>query len=243
MSSLDDKLAAKRELVELLEARARRRERTRLFRMYPDTGPLRRELYPKHMAFFAAGATEHDRCMLAANRVGKSFGVGGYEMALHLTGRYPAWWQGRRFHHPIEAWAAGDTSETTRDIVQSILMGPIDKLGTGLIPMSDIAGSPSRRSGVTGAFDTAHIRHVSGGTSILGFKSFDQGRRKFQGTSKHVIWLDEECPQEVHEECMIRLMTTNGLMICTFTPLNGISDVVMRYLGATGQGDRERAAA
>jgi phage terminase large subunit-like protein len=68
------------------------------------------------------------------------------------------------------------------------------------------------------------------GTSYLGFKSYDQGRRKFQGTGKHVIWLDEEPPADVYDECLLRLMTTNGLMLCTFTPLLGLSDVAMRYL-------------
>ena len=225
------RLAAKRQLAVLLAEKARRRERTKLLRLYPDEGPLRRELYPKHMAFFRAGATEYDRCMLAANRVGKSFGVGGYETALHLTGRYPEWWDGRRFSHPVEWWAAGDTSETTRDIVQAILMGPLESVGTGLIPEADIIGSPSRRSGVTGAFDQVHVRHVTGGASLLGFKSFDQGRKKFQGTAKHGVWLDEEPPSDVFDECMLRLMTTDGLMLCTFTPLSGMTEVTMRYLG------------
>lgn len=225
-------LEAKRHLAVRLAEKARRRERTKLLRLYPETGPLRRDLYAKHMAFFKAGATEYDRCMLAANRVGKSFGVGGYETALHLTGRYPDWWEGRRFNHPIQAWAAGDTSETTRDIVQLILMGPVEDLGTGLIPEVDIIGSPSRRAGVTGAFDQVNVRHASGGTSLLGFKSFDQGRKKFQGTSKHIVWLDEEPPSDVFDECMLRLMTTNGLMLCTFTPLSGMTEVTMRYLGS-----------
>jgi phage terminase large subunit-like protein len=225
-------LEAKRHLAVRLAEKARRYERTKLLRLYPDAGPLRRELYAKHMAFFKAGATEYDRCMLAANRVGKSYGVGGYETTLHLTGRYPDWWEGRRFSHPIQAWAAGDTSETTRDIVQLILMGPVEDLGTGLIPATDIIGSPSRRAGVTGAFDQVNVRHTSGGTSLLGFKSFDQGRKKFQGTSKHIVWLDEEPPSDVFDECMLRLMTTNGLMLCTFTPLSGMTEVTMRYLGA-----------
>ncbi|WP_246747983.1 terminase family protein [Methylobacterium sp. SD274] len=225
------RLDAKRQLAVLLAEKARRRERTKLLRLYPDEGPLRRELYPKHIAFFRAGATEYDRCMLAANRVGKSFGVGGYETALHLTGRYPEWWDGRRFAHPVEWWAAGDTSETTRDIVQAILMGPLESVGTGLIQEADIIGSPSRRSGVTGAFDQVHVRHVTGGASLLGFKSFDQGRKKFQGTAKHGVWLDEEPPSDVFDECMLRLMTTDGLMLCTFTPLSGMTEVTMRYLG------------
>jgi len=53
---------------------------------------------------------------------------------------------------------------------------------------------------------------------------------KFQGTGKHVIWLDEEPPADVYDECLLRLMTTNGLLIATFTPLLGLSDVAMRFL-------------
>jgi phage terminase large subunit-like protein len=29
---------------------------------------------------------------------------------------------------------------------------------------------------------------------------------------------------------MMRLMTTNGLMLCTFTPLEGLTEIVLRYL-------------
>lgn len=182
------------------------------------------------MAFFRAGLDEMERAAIAANRVGKTWGLGGYEVALHLTGLYPDWWPGRRFDKPIEAWAAGDTSETTRDIVQAALLGPIDELGTGLIPGAKIVGEPSRRRGVADAIDTARVEHVSGGVSLLGFKSYDQGRKKFQGTAKHVVWLDEEPPADVYDECLIRLMTTGGLMIGTFTPLSGISEIVLRYM-------------
>jgi phage terminase large subunit-like protein len=168
--------------------------------------------------------------MMAANRVGKTWGVGGYETALHLTGRYPEWWEGRRFDHPIEAWAAGDTIETTRDIVQNALMGPEGELGTGLIPGADIIGEPSKRSGgATGAMDTAAIRHVSGGVSLLGFKSYDQGRKKFQGTAKHLCWIDEEPPMDVYLEALTRLMTLDGIMICTFTPMEGQTEVANMF--------------
>ena len=213
----------------------RRQSINRLGTLYPDTGPLSRKHYPKHMAFFAAGAEHRERCMIAANRVGKSFGVGGYETTLHLTGRYPDWWTGRRFDHPIDAWAAGDTSETTRDIIQHILLGiggegGEGSLGTGLIPADCIVGEPSHRRGIAGAIDTAVIRHTSGGISKVGFKSFDQGRKKFQGTSKHVVWLDEESPMDVYTECLARTMTVDGMMICTFTPLEGVTDVVNMFM-------------
>src|SRR3546814_18531691 len=66
---------------------------------------------------------------MAANRVGKTEGVGGYETTLHLTGEYPSWWEGRRFERPIAAWVAGKTNETTRAIVQTKLFGRVEGSG------------------------------------------------------------------------------------------------------------------
>ena len=40
--------------------------------LFPDSGPLRRELYTKHMEFFRAGAKYRERCFMAGNRVGKT---------------------------------------------------------------------------------------------------------------------------------------------------------------------------
>jgi hypothetical protein len=57
----------------------RRASENRIDSYYPDGGPLRRELYPKHLEFFRAGIEHRERCFLAANRVGKTEGVGGYE--------------------------------------------------------------------------------------------------------------------------------------------------------------------
>ena len=47
-----------------------------------------------------------------------------------------------------------------------------------------------------------------------------------------MIWEDEEPPADVHSECLLRLMTVDGLLMLTFTPLSGISEVVFRYIGA-----------
>lgn len=208
--------------------------------MYPDDGPLRRDLYPKHLQFFAGGSEHMERCMMAANRVGKTWGVGAYEVTAHLTGKYPDWWVGRRFTDPIDGWAAGDTSETTRDVIQVALAGIGGEggdgaLGTGMIPGDLIVGNPTTKRGISGAIDTIRVKHVSGGISRIGFKSYDQGRQKFQGTKKQVAWLDEEPPIDVYEECVLRLTATspgdeNGLMLCTFTPLLGLSKVSLKFL-------------
>lgn len=202
---------------------------TKLFDYYPDQGPLRRELYPKHLAFFGAGTKYRERLMLAANRVGKTEGVGGYEVALHMTGLYPDWWSGRRFKHPVKVWAAGDTAKTVRDILQNKLMGSIDEVGTGLIPKAQIIDT-SAKAGIPDAFDTITVRHALGGISQLQFKSYDQKRKSFQGTEQDIIWLDEEPPLDVYAECLLRTMTNNGLIMATFTPLMGMSETVLAFL-------------
>jgi phage terminase large subunit-like protein len=203
--------------------------RNRMRRFYPDTGPLRRELYPRHMEFFAAGATHRERLFMAANRVGKTEGCGAYELACHLTGLYPPWWPGRRFHHAIRAWAAGDTAKTVREIVQVKLLGLPGQIGTGMLPADTIVHTTAK-AGVADAIDTVWVRHVSGGRSLLVLKSYDQRRESFQGTEQHVIWLDEEPPLDIYTECLLRTMTVGGLVMVTFTPLQGLSDVVLSFL-------------
>lgn len=220
----------KLELIAIYEEKIRRRLTRKILSYYPDDGPLRRELYVKHNQFFEAGLKFRQRLMLAANRVGKTEGVGGYELTLHLTGQYPKWWKGRRFTKPINAWAAGNTGKTVRDIVQAKLFGKISEIGTGLIPQESIIGRPTSKQGVPEAFDTAQIRHVSGGISTLVLKSYDQKRVSFEGTEQDVIWLDEEPPLDIHTECLLRTMTNDGFLMLTFTPLMGMSETVMAYL-------------
>ena len=181
------------------------------------------------MSFFAAGAEHRERLMLAANRVGKTDGVGGYETVLHLTGLYPDWWTGKRLKKPIRAWAAGDTSKTVREIIQEKLLGPVGDFGTGMIPGDSII-STTAKAGISGAVDMVSVRHATGGVSILILKSYDQKRQAFQGTEQDLIWLDEEPPLDIYTECLIRTMTTNGMILCTFTPLLGMSKVVLNFL-------------
>jgi phage terminase large subunit-like protein len=167
--------------------------------------------------------------MLAANRIGKTEGVGGYELTLHLTGQYPDWWPGRKWSRRIDSWAAGDTGTTVRDIIQQKLLGPIGAWGTGLIP-GDSIDRVVRGAGLPDKVDSIFVGHVKGGTSRLVLKSYDQRQESFQGTEQDVIWLDEEPPLAIYTECLMRTMTNNGMIMCTFTPLLGISDVVLSFL-------------
>lgn len=156
--------------------------------------------------------------------------AGAFEATLHATGRYPHWWKGRRFDGPTEGWAAGSTLETMRDIVQAKLLGPVDRMGTGMIPYDDIVEVRNRPNS-NGAVDYVIVRNQHGAaTSKIGFKSYDQGRRNFEGTAKAWCWLDEEPPSPVYTECLTRTATTRGLIWCTFTPLNGATEVVREFM-------------
>lgn len=208
-----------------VQAELQRRRQNYLFSMFPDTGPLRRELYIKHVEFFAGGALFTERYFRAANRSGKSE-AGAYETALHLTGLYPSWWVGRRFKRPINALVAGESARLVRDSIQVKMLGPPSAVGTGMIPFDCIVERRAK-SGIPDAVDTVRVKHVSGGESILQFQSFDQGREAFQATARDLVWLDEEPPLSVYSEALTRTMTTQGLMITTFTPLKGMSDTII----------------
>lgn len=204
------------------------------YRYFPDRGPLARKHYPKHIEFFRAGRTHMQRLMMAANRVGKT-DAGAYEVTCHATGLYPDWWEGRRFDHPVEVWACGTTSETLRDIVQAKLFGKVDpntgvKTDPGMVPAHLIVGSTRRPHGLTGSLETVWVRHVSGGTSVIGLKMYEQGRKSFEGTAKHVVWDDEEPPEDVYTEQLYRTATTKGITLVTFTPLQGMSNVVTGFM-------------
>ena len=218
-------------LLKELETRAN----SKLFQFFPDEGPLRRELYHKHMAFFKAGATVRSRLFMAGNRVGKTI-TGCTEDVYHLSGLYPEWWEGKVFHEPIRAWVAGKTNETTRDIIQLELLGNVTYEkgkktfdGTGLIP-KHLIGKITWRQGVQDLADTILIRHKDGGWSKLGLKSYQQGRGSFEGTAQHLIHLDEEPPQDVYTECLTRTATTDGIVLITFTPLEGLTAMILDFM-------------
>jgi len=220
----------KEQYLKLLQAKNIRIKQNKITQYYPDDGPLSRNNYPKHMQFFAAGSTFSERCIMAANRIGKSEGIGAYETTLHATGRYPGWWTGKRFTKPVSIWACGTTSTTARDIVQYKLIGNPEEYGTGLIPEKYIIKTSPKAGGVANAIDMILVKHISGGISRIKIKSYAEGRKSFEGTEQDLIWLDEECPLPIYTECITRTMTTNGLIMLTFTPLEGLTDTVLQFM-------------
>ena len=187
--------------------------------------------YPYQLDFHKTGATNSQRLLMAANRIGKSY-CGAAEMSYHLTGLYPDWWEGKRYDQPITAWAGGVSNETTRDIVQAELLGSPDDpeaFGSGSIPQKYIIKT-ERKPGVPNAKSVALIRHITGGNSSLHFKAYEMGVDKWQGRSVDCVWLDEEPSRELYSQAVTRTLDRKGMVYMTFTPEQGMTETVASFM-------------
>lgn len=186
--------------------------------------------YPKQMEFHDAGKTSKQRCLMAANKIGKTHSA-GFEVAMHATGKYPDWWHGRRFTKAPHIWCAGKSAQTTRDTVQTVLLGKIRQdWGTGAIPRECIIGDPTMARGQPDCVDTIKVRHISGDTSLIQFKSYEQSVSKWMGPNIDLVWYDEE-PEDpmLYDEGVMRTAQVDGITMMTFTPLLGVTEIVNRF--------------
>jgi phage terminase large subunit-like protein len=151
---------------------------------------------------------------------------------MHATGEYPDWWEGRKFlKEGCKIWVGSESNEASRDIVQVALLGPLGHWGTGAIPQIKIIGKPkTRQAGVPDVVDTIHIDHSSGDISEINFKTYEQGRDKWQGTRKHVVWFDEEPSATIYSEGLTRTADLGGIVMLTATPLKGVSEVIRMFM-------------
>lgn len=220
--------AERAELMELLAQSDLIWRRTWLTRYLP---------YPKQVEFHEAGKLFRERLFMAGNQLGKTY-AGAAEVAFHLTGRYPADWKGRRWAHATRGMAGSESGELTRKGVQRLLLGPPeekDQWGTGAIPYDCLVGY-SLKQGVADAVSSIVVKHVSGENSVVQLNSYDQGRSKWQADTVDFVWFDEEPPEPVYMEGLTRTNATGGVVFMTFTPLLGMSDVVMRFLETKPEG-------
>ena len=227
---------AEKEFVDLLAELGSSMSTNQLTELYGDTydngcvgGP-----YDWQKEFHDYGFDHKERAIIAGNRVGKTR-TAAAEVAIHLTGLYPKWWAGRQFLNATDWIVAAPTNELCRDILQLALVGNMvegEKApdGTGWIPSNTIVDYGWRQCGVPNVMDSIRVKHVSGGTSLCTFKSYEQGPVKFQGVARDGVWLDEEpTDYEIYTESLTRTLDKNGLVIFSRTPLFGLSDVIKHF--------------
>lgn len=214
--SRDDKL----ELLALVAERDRRKARNKLNGYCP---------YAKQREFHNMGAVKRERMLAAGNQLGKTYSAAA-EVAMHLTGRYPDDWQGKRFDRPNHWLAGSESGELTRRGVQRLLLGkdPKTEAGTGSIPADCLLGITWSRH-VNELADTIKVRHISGGTSTISLKSYDQGREKWQADTVDGIWFDEEPPEDIYMEGLTRTNVAFGPVMVTCTLLKGMTPIASRF--------------
>jgi phage terminase large subunit-like protein len=171
------------------------------------------------------------RGILAANRIGKTVST-CYETAMHLTGQYPAWWTGHRFSKPITCMVAGEGWSQVALVLQNELLGApdvkqSDNLGTGAVPRSAIHRDTMRSDGANCI--GVEIAHVSGGKSYLLFANYTQEVRQLQGFKLDLAVFDEQPPDDFFSEIVTRTATTQGMILCSFTPLKGLNGLVSKF--------------
>jgi phage terminase large subunit-like protein len=181
-------------------------------------------------SFFRTGSADR-RGILAANRVGKTTST-CYETAMHLTGIYPEWWDGYRFDKPITCMVAGEGWSQVALVLQQELLGTQDvkiteSLGTGAIPRDCIVTDTMRNDGANCI--GVEIRHKSGANSYLLFANYTQEVRQLQGFKLNLAVFDEQPPDDFFSEVVTRTATTQGKVLCSFTPLKGLNGLVSKF--------------
>ncbi|OXE37470.1 MAG: DNA packaging protein [Phenylobacterium zucineum] len=183
--------------------------------------------YGKQKDFIEATLGHRETLFSAGNQLGKTYAAAN-ALAICLTGEYPDWWKGRKWDRSIACWVGGVTNETVRDTMQRLLMGRPGSFGTGAIP-ADMIDSYTSARGVSDALDTIIVKNKFGGKSTLTFKSYKDGREKWQGETLDIVAFDEEPPADIYTEGLTRTNATGGMSWLTFTPLLGMSEVVSRF--------------
>lgn len=186
--------------------------------------------FEHQLKFFATG--DHDRRgILAANRIGKTVST-CYETAMHLTGQYPDWWQGKRFDRPINVMMAGEGWTQVALVLQNEMLGTNDvkireQIGSGAIPRDSIVFDTMRGDGANCL--GVEVRHVSGSNSYLLFANYTQEVRQMQGFKLNLAVFDEQPPDDFFSEIVTRTATTQGQVLCSFTPLKGLNGLVSKF--------------
>lgn len=222
------------ELLRLLEEKKRREHVNRYKTQFAT-------LYDWQKTFVSKTADYSQVCLIAANRIGKTY-TGTYIDALHALGDYPEDWTGHRFDHAPLIWVLGYSGEKLRDLLQQPLVGAVSngECDGELIPKDRIidviaAGGTPRLA------KEIKVKHASGGTARIQFWSYSQGQHALMGDSVDWFHIDEEPKdQTIYPQVLTRTATGDqgrgGRGILTFTPENGRTDLVIQFSDTPGPG-------
>jgi phage terminase large subunit-like protein len=201
--------------------------------MFPDEGPLRRELYPKHVEFLNGGGQYDERIFFAANQIGKTYAL-LIEGIYHATGLYPHWWKGKRFNRSTVGAFGAKTWEMIRRGIQAKLLTNADQgeleLGTGIIPGELLEKAKFvKAQGIPDTYSELHIPHVSGSMSKIIFITYDSGLDKWKSFTADWVCLDEEPPFDIYVEASVRVLVNDGTVALGFTCDENLTETILHF--------------
>lgn len=180
------------------------------------TSPLARynkgKVHLKQMAFHKC--LKRNRWVFGGNRSGKTE-CGAVETVWLARGIHPY----RENRDNVSCWVVSLSQQVQREVAQQKILYYLDKSWI----KETVMVNGSKSSPEYGVIDYVIIDNVFGGTSKIAFKSCEAGRDKFQGASLDFVWFDEEPPEDVYEECRMRILDRNGHLFGTMTPLKGLT--------------------
>ena len=180
------------------------------------TEPLRNynlgKVHVKQMEFHRCPLK--NRWVFGGNRSGKTE-CGAVESIWLALGEHPY----KPNRQDVQGWVVSLSRQVQRDVAQAKILRYLpSRRIEDIVMVSGKKGSPEY-----GVIDHIVVRNAFGGLSKIGFKSCDQGREKFQGASLDFVWFDEEPPEEIYDECRMRVFDRGGYIFGTMTPLKGLT--------------------
>ena len=171
-----------------------------------------KKIHRKQIAFHKC--KKKNRWVFGGNRSGKTE-CGAVESVYMARGIHPY----RKNRDNVFGWVVSLSQQVQRDVAQSKILQYLNPEW-----IDDVIMLSGRKDSIkNGVIDQIKIKNVFGGISTIGFKSCDQGREKFQGSSLDFVWFDEEPPKDIYEECRMRVLDKNGDIFGTMTPLKGLT--------------------
>ena len=172
------------------------------------------KIHQKQLAFHKC--TKRNRWVFGGNRSGKTE-CGAVECVYMARGIHPY----RENRKDTCGWVVSLSTQVQRDVAQKKILHYLRRDWIEEIVMQ----SGRKDAPESGVIDFIRVKNVFGGSSLIGFKSCDQGREKFQGTSLDYVWFDEEPPKDIYLECRMRVLDRRGDIFGTMTPLKGLTFV------------------
>jgi PBSX family phage terminase large subunit len=204
--TVDLKLLTDEQRSALLELiRRRKEEPIRYFK--PNAGA--------QVEFFNLCKEKREVAYFAGNKSGKTHCGAKFIVQAALGERAERYGLEVLYREPIDIWVGSVDYRIQRESAQREV--------EYFLPQAEIKKPYMLQNGILD-----RVELVNGST--IGFKTYEQGRKAWQGPKRHIVWFDEEPPEDIVKEGMSRLISKNAKLIFTMTPLLGQTFVHKKFI-------------